>query len=210
MSIRPTWLACVLLGVAGTATHAQDSTPNPPAADAPSAAPAASDGPAWPEIVKKDIHAGKDLRGRKAPELIVEEMLTDHPVKEGRVVLIDFWATWCPPCRATIPELNALQKKFRDDLVVIGISNEQPSKVRRFMEDNEMAYTQAIDTRSRTATEIDVRGIPHVLVISTDGVVRWQGFPLDPADRLTETIVKRIIDADPGVAARRKKDAEKK
>jgi thiol-disulfide isomerase/thioredoxin len=163
--------------------------------------------PAWPAIVEKDVHA-KDLRGKPAPELLIEEMLTDRPVKEGKVVLIDFWATWCRPCRETIPELNEIQKKFKDDLVVIGVSNESASRVRKFLKDTKVEYALGLDPRSRTATEIGVTHIPHVLLVSTDNVVRWQGFPLDEKDRLTEKIVKQVIDADPGVAARRKKDAE--
>jgi thiol-disulfide isomerase/thioredoxin len=190
-----TAIACVV--VLGPLTLAQPATAPKPEA------------PAWPAIVEKDVHA-KDLRGEKAPELLIEEMLTDRPVKEGKVVLIDFWATWCPPCRATIPELNELQKKFKDDLVVIGVSNESASRVRKFLRDREVDYALGVDARSRTATEIGVTHIPHVLVISTDNVVRWQGFPLDEKDRLTEKIVQKVIDADPGVAARRKKDAEAK
>src|SRR6185503_1374084 len=66
----------------------------------------------------------RSFLNQKAPELIVEKWLTKEPDQQGKFVLIDFWATWCGPCRKAIPELNALHKKFGDKLVVIGLSDE--------------------------------------------------------------------------------------
>jgi thiol-disulfide isomerase/thioredoxin len=120
-------------------------------------------------------------------------------------VLIDFWATWCGPCRETIPGLNEFQKQFKDDLLVIGVSDEPAKIVTDFMQKTKMEYPSAIDPAKRMDKAINVKGIPHVLVISTDGIVRWQGFPLSAEEPLTDKILKQIIDADPGVAARRAK-----
>ncbi|MGN6369684.1 MAG: TlpA family protein disulfide reductase [Phycisphaerae bacterium] len=156
----------------------------------------------YPAPVKKELYAN-DVRGKAAPELVVEQWLTAKPETKGKVVLVDFWATWCPPCREAIPELNALQKKFKDDLVVIGISKEDPEVVKEFMKKTEFDYAVGIDSKNVAATKIGVRGIPHVLIISTDGVVRWQGFPFSEEEKLTAEIVQKVIDADPGVAARR-------
>jgi thiol-disulfide isomerase/thioredoxin len=60
----------------------------------------------------------------------------------GKVVLINFWATWCPPCRAEIPDLIALQEKYRDRLQIIGISEDEaaPEVVKRFVVDHKMNY----------------------------------------------------------------------
>jgi cytochrome c biogenesis protein CcmG/thiol:disulfide interchange protein DsbE len=179
---------------------AQNTKPSPRAKDKPADAQPAA--PAWPKKVEKQLYA-KDLRGEKAPALSVQETLTGKlPDTKGKVVLIDFWATWCPPCRKGIPELNELQKKFKDDLVVIGISDETASKVRDFMKKTPMEYTVAVDPSKKMNAAVEVQGIPQVLIVSTDGVVRWQGFPLSDEEPLTEAIVKQIIDADPGVKAR--------
>jgi thiol-disulfide isomerase/thioredoxin len=165
----------------------------------PKEAPAASgDQPKWPAYKTKKLYAD-DWRGKKAPEFVVGEMLGDKPKREGKVVLIDFWATWCPPCREAIPELNDLQAKFKDDLVVIGISDEKPETVRAFMKKTPMKYAQAIDTQGRMKKTLNVGGIPHVIIISTDGVIRWQGYPLSDEERLTEEVVRSIIAADPGL-----------
>src|SRR4051812_26135981 len=79
--------------------------------------------------------AGKELWGQsvlnqKAPENGVEKWLTGQPETKGKFVLIDFWATWCPPCRESIPELNEIQRKFAGKLVVIGLSDETEARVR--------------------------------------------------------------------------------
>jgi cytochrome c biogenesis protein CcmG, thiol:disulfide interchange protein DsbE len=156
----------------------------------------------YPKSVEKKLYAD-DVRGKKAPEFFVEKWLTAEPDRKGKVVLIDFWATWCGPCRKSIPELNQFQKQFKDDLVVIGVTDETADTVTQFMKGTEMSYGVALDSSKKMSDAIKVAGIPHVLIISTDGIVRWQGFPLSDEEPLTDTIVKQVIDADPGVAARR-------
>jgi thiol-disulfide isomerase/thioredoxin len=151
--------------------------------------------------VEKKLYAD-DVRGKKAPEFSVATWLTAEPDRKGKVVLIDFWATWCPPCRKSIPDLNELQTRFKDDLVVIGVSDETVEKVKGFMASTKMDYAVALDAEKKMNQAIHVAGIPHVLIISTDGIVRWQGFPLSGEEPLTPDIVKQIIAADPGVAAR--------
>ena len=152
-----------------------------------------SDG--YPPVITKNLYAKNDFRGKVAPKLVVEKWLTGKaPVTKGKVVLIDFWATWCPPCRELIPEINEWQKKFGDDLVVIGVSNEEPDVIQKFMKGSKMAYNVAIDSKAAMMHEIDIAGIPHVLVITPDNIVRWQGFPQGEEEQLTEKVLKQIID----------------
>lgn len=138
----------------------------------------------------------KSFLNQKAPELIVEKWLTPEPKREGKFVLIDFWATWCGPCRKAIPELNALQKKFGDRLVVIGISDESEEKVSSFKEPK-MEYAVAIDTQARTKKALEVTGIPHVVLLDPQGIVKWEGFPFLTGSELTETVVGKILDGKP-------------
>ena len=159
----------------------------------------------FPKPVDKRLFAKNDLRGKPAPKIEVEQWIGDAAKTEGKVVLIDFWATWCGPCKAAIPKLNAWQEQFKDDLVVIGVSDETADTVKSFLATNNMAFPVAVDGAGKMKQAVGVEGIPHVLIISTDGVVRWQGFPFSGQDTLNENVIKRILDADPAVAARREK-----
>jgi thiol-disulfide isomerase/thioredoxin len=168
-----------------------------PSASKPGDARPAAPAPAFPPAIAKQLYATSDLRGKPAPALEVEKWLSAEPARAGKVVLIDFWATWCPPCRMLIPELEEFQKTFRDDLVVIGVSNEPETKVRPFIEGRGgIGYAMAIDSKDRTNKAVGVQGLPHVLVIGSDGVVRWQGYPLQNEDRLTADKLRQIIEAD--------------
>jgi cytochrome c biogenesis protein CcmG/thiol:disulfide interchange protein DsbE len=134
----------------------------------------------------------KSFLNRKAPELVVEKWLSKEPDRKGKFVLIDFWATWCPPCRKAIPELNAFHKKFGDKLVVIGLSDESEAKVNS-LSDPKIEYFSAIDTQHRTKSVVGVTGIPHVIIIDPQGVVRWEGFPFLEDYELSEKVVTDIL-----------------
>jgi thiol-disulfide isomerase/thioredoxin len=135
----------------------------------------------------------KSFLNQKFPGLAVEKWLTAPPDLRGKFVLVDFWATWCPPCRKAIPELNAFQKKFADKLVVIGLSDESEAAVRR-LTDPKIEYTIAIDSNAVTKNMIGVTGIPHVMIMDPQGYVRWEGFPFLEGHELTEQVVAGIID----------------
>ncbi len=164
-------------------------------------------GSEFPKRVKKSLFATKDLRGEQAPKIEFGTWLNAKPDTKDKVILIDFWATWCPPCRALIPELAGWQEKFKDDLVIIGLSDEKPAMVLEFFKKDTLKYAMAVDEKGTTKKLLDISGIPHVLIIGTDNVVRWQGFPGSPEDKLTEEVVKAIIEAD---KARRAEEAATK
>jgi thiol-disulfide isomerase/thioredoxin len=134
----------------------------------------------------------KSVLGQKAPEFVVEKWLTAEPNTQGKFVLIDFWATWCPPCRKAIPELNAFQKKFAGKLVVIGVSDETEDTVRK-LADPRIEYASAIDPKARMKKTLEVSGIPHCILIDPQGIVRWEGFPFLAGHELTEKVVEEIL-----------------
>jgi cytochrome c biogenesis protein CcmG/thiol:disulfide interchange protein DsbE len=129
---------------------------------------------------------------QKAPKFETEKWLTSAPDCAGKFVLIDFWATWCGPCRKAIPELNAIHKKFGDKLVVIGLSDETEAKVKK-MADPKIDYFVAIDTQGRMKKAVGVKGIPHVIILDPKGIVRWEGYPLQTGFELTEQVVADVL-----------------
>ncbi|MEP6668053.1 MAG: redoxin domain-containing protein [Chthoniobacter sp.] len=134
----------------------------------------------------------KSVIGQKAPDFVVEKWLTAEPATKGKFVLIDFWATWCPPCRKAIPELNGFQKKFADKLVVIGVSDETEAAVKK-LTNPKIEYASAIDPKARMKKTLEVTGIPHCIIVDPNGIVRWEGFPFLDGHELTEKVIEDIL-----------------
>jgi len=139
------------------------------------------------EPIAPKLHA-KSFRGSQAPSFLVEKWITPKPAMEGKFVLLDFWATWCPPCRESIPQLNTLHDKFKDKLVVVGLSDEPEADIRR-MVNPKIRYAVAFDTSARTKSEVQVTGIPHAILIDPKGIVRFEGMP----HYLTESGLKVLL-----------------
>jgi len=115
---------------------------------------------------------------KQAPRLIMEDLngrtirLSDY---KGKVVLLNFWATWCPPCRAEMPELVSMQREYGSrGLQVIGITYppEQRARVRRFIRRFKVNYPIALGTR-KTKTLFDGgQDLPMTVVIDREGLIR--------------------------------------
>ena len=89
---------------------------------------------------------------------------------EGKVVLVNFWATWCPPCRKEMPDLQALSKRFAaKGLVVLAISDEEDAKVRPFIAAQKYTYPILLDPGGAINKRFLVQGIPKSLVYDRTG-----------------------------------------
>ena len=166
-----------------------------PAAKAPAA-------PGEYPPIRGSVGAATDLRGRKAPAFMVDRWMTAEPDARGKVAIIDFWATWCGPCLRAIPHMNELANRFRGEVECVGISDESKREFEKGIEDRNLnpamfQYALALDPKGRMKSAFGIRGIPHVAVISTDWIVRWQGHP----SSLDANTVAAIVAADPGVQA---------
>jgi len=88
----------------------------------------------------------------------------------GKVVILNFWATWCPPCRAEIPDLVALQEKYRDNLVVIGISEDEgpPDAVKQFAARHNVNYPIVMMTAQLEKMFPGVSALPTSFILDRD------------------------------------------
>ncbi len=92
----------------------------------------------------------------------------------GRPVLINFWASWCGPCRYEMPFLQRIhEEQAANGLVVLGVNlGESPDEVREFMGEFGLTFPTLLDSRQDVALTYNVRGIPTTLLIDEDGVIR--------------------------------------
>ncbi len=110
-----------------------------------------------------------------APGLVIHELsgkITTMDDLKGKVVLVNFWATWCPPCRIEIPELIKLQELHKDRLQVIGISeDDDPQLVQEFVKKTGINYPVVMATPELIAAYGGVPALPTTFVVDTEGRV---------------------------------------
>ena len=122
----------------------------------------------------------------------------------GRVVLIDFWATWCGPCNAELPHLKKIAKEFANDpLVIISISwDNNAEKWQDFITKNQMTWLQYRDADHTLSERFGVNAIPHYFTVDSDGVLTAEmlGEGSDVEGKLKK-LIKRAREAKPPAAA---------
>ncbi len=153
----------------------------------------------WPAH-NEDLYSN-DFQGQALPVALGSETWISETVDTtGKVVVLDFWATWCGPCRAASPILDELQKENPDSLAVMAIAGQRDpeSKVREYVAEHDVSYANLYDDDQSVYKPFESKGIPLVVVISTDGIVRWIG---NPHDEAFLAAVNKTIAVDPALQA---------
>lgn len=110
---------------------------------------------------------------------------------KGKVVLVNFWATWCPPCRKEMPDLQALSHEFKDKgLVVLAISDEEEKVVRPFIEQNKYDYPILLDPGRKVNEMYQVDGIPKNFVYGRDGKLAAQAIDMRTRAQFLKLLAK--------------------
>jgi len=108
---------------------------------------------------------------------------------KGKVVLVNFWATWCPPCRKEMPDLEKLYKEFAGQgFVVLSISDEDLAKVRPFIEKGRFSYPVLLDPGRKVNDEFVVEGIPKSFVYDRDGKLVAQSIDMRTEHQFREML----------------------
>jgi thiol-disulfide isomerase/thioredoxin len=94
---------------------------------------------------------------------------------KGRAVVLNFWATWCPPCKEELPSLQTLHEIGGGDPVVIGVNVREPaSQVRRYIAATGLTLPVVLDPQAELAKRFGVTAYPTTLLIAPDGQIRWR------------------------------------
>ncbi len=140
-------------------------------------------------------------QGESAPDFVLKDISGKEVTLSqfrGKVILLEFWATWCPPCRAAVPELNSVQEKYSGKgLVVLGVSLDEgenlPAKLSSFSKEFKVNYRLLIGDE-KTEAAYNVRSIPMTFLIDRQGkiVASYMGYVDNLPSVVSEQMEKAI------------------
>ncbi len=108
---------------------------------------------------------------------------------KGKVVLVNFWATWCPPCRKEMPDLNTLYQRFKDQgFVILAVSDEEADKVKPFIAERNISYPVMLDPGRKVNDLFQVQGIPKSFVYDRDGKLVAQSIDMRTQKQFLEML----------------------
>jgi thiol-disulfide isomerase/thioredoxin len=135
------------------------------------------------------------ISNQNAPDVIFQRCLDKNVSQnfyKGKILVIDFWATWCAPCIALFPHFNELSKKFSNNDVLFAAITDEPTEIaQKFFKRTKKQLNALIliDTTQKTKKAFNISTIPHIVVIDRNNVIRWSG----DGGELTDTMLNRII-----------------
>jgi cytochrome c biogenesis protein CcmG/thiol:disulfide interchange protein DsbE len=184
-------VAAVIVGIAAwvSATDGGSSTtPSSPSSPSPSA-------PTPEGLVSTP---GVATIGSVAPDFNLPRLRGDGSIRltdlRGKAVVVNFWASWCIPCRKEFPLLRRVQRKYRGDGVeIVGIVyNDIPSDSRAFAREQQATWNLVTDERRATAIEYGVRAIPQTFFIAPDGRISQRYFQ-SPSEATFDAEIEKIL-----------------
>lgn len=108
---------------------------------------------------------------------------------KGKIVILEFWATWCGPCIEAMPHIDSLQKKYSNDLVIIALSNEDPAKVAKFIKKKNYSFTFGLDEQSKMSNELGIVEIPTSVILDKTSKIVTTTYP----KKITNQTINKIL-----------------
>ena len=133
--------------------------------------------------------------GKKASDFTLQTLTGKRfnlAEQQGRPVFLNFWATWCPPCLAEMPDMQKLQQALGDSILIVGIDNEPADMVREFVQDRGYTWTFVLDPDKEAARAYNVSGIPTSVFIDAKGVLVRQFIGQQDYETFLETAREAI------------------
>lgn len=146
----------------------------------------------------RTVAAGSQARP-EAPDFTLRD-LDGHAFhlksQRGKAVLIEFWASWCGPCRIEMPFVEKLYRCFQHNgLVVVGINDEDPEVAQEFLQDKDFTFPMLVDANQEVASAYEVEAIPTLVLIDQEGNIVRRNVGLGDERKLRESLKKIGIDA---------------
>jgi tetratricopeptide (TPR) repeat protein len=140
-----------------------------------------------PRMVNERFAPGFKVRSYAGDDLSLEKY-------RGRVVMLDFWATWCGPCRVEMPSVKALWKRLGGEhFVIIGVNTDHNiNAFENYIKREEITWPQYIDHNGLISQMYGVRGIPHTVLIDQDGIIRGIGYRGGALASKVEEMLKKL------------------
>ncbi|HKL75355.1 MAG TPA: TlpA disulfide reductase family protein [Halanaerobiales bacterium] len=113
--------------------------------------------------------------GQKAPNFSLKNMNNKEVTLrdlEGKKVFINFWASWCPPCKAEMPDIQKLQKNHGEEIKIVAVNlEEEKNKVEKYLENEDLDFTVLLDKNKKVANQYLIRAIPTSYFLNEKGII---------------------------------------
>ncbi len=141
-----------------------------------------------------------EMVGQKAPDFTLStldgQQVSLKDFQNKKVVVLDFWATWCPPCRKAMPLIQEVSNELKDkDVIFFAVNvDEGKTKVADFVKNMGISLTVLLDTGAKVSTLYKVESIPRMVIIGKDGIVKsaHSGFSADMKEGLKKEILEAL------------------
>ena len=139
--------------------------------------------------------------GDPFPKLSEFKLEGSLPILQGKLVIIDFWASWCGPCKRAMPVLRELHEEYADKgVVILGVNlDEEKADMDAYLKKTPMPFPMVRDPKGRLAGKLDVSGIPTSYVVGPDGRIRaiHEGFGWDATRREYVEEIEAFLKSNP-------------
>ena len=154
--------------------------------------PSAQQG-AHAEAGEADMEEGAMI-GQQAPDFVLKTLdgnsVRIHPAQDGKLYVLNFWATWCPPCQAEIPELEAFATAHANNLDFYAVNlQESAEDVQDFLTQRGHDFPVLLDS-GEAAKSFRIRAIPMTVIIDRNGIIRFQKIGMTNREELEQALAK--------------------